>query len=180
MTRMQELNPKIQAIRQKYRGKLKDKQGRPNLEASRQQNEEVMAVYRAAGVNPAAGCLPILLQMPVFFAFYRLLSTSVELRNAPWILWIQDLAQPDPYYVLPLLMGASSVAMQRMMPTSPDPMQRRLMQLMPIMFTVFAFAFPAGLVVYWVTNNLLSMAQQALLMRTRKKRELVKQVEGKA
>lgn len=171
MGKMQELNPKVQAIRAKYRGKLKDKQGRPNLEAQRQMNEEVMKVYKSAGVNPASGCLPLLLQMPVFFALFRLLSTAVELRNAPWILWIRDLSAPDPYFILPIVMGATSLAMQRMMPSSPDPMQRRMMQMMPLVFVFFAFAFPSGLVLYWVTNNILTMGQQALLLKLKKRRE---------
>ena len=167
MTKMQELNPKMQAIRARYKHKLKDKQGKPNLEAQRQMNDEVMALYRHEGVNPASGCLPILLQMPVFFAFYRLLTLAVELRHAPWILWIQDLSMSDPYYVLPLLMGATSVLLQRMSPAPPDPVQARLMQAMPIVFTVFAFAFPSGLVVYWLTNNLLTMVQQAMILRSK-------------
>ncbi len=171
MSKMQELNPKVQAIRTKYRGKLKDRQGRPNAEAQRLMNEEVMKVYKAAGVNPAGGCLPILLQMPVFFAFFRLLSTAVELRGAPWIGWIHDLSVPDPFYILPILMGVTSVAMQKMMPAAPDPMQRRMMQLLPIMFMFFAFAFPSGLVLYWVTNNLLSMVQQGALMQLKKRRQ---------
>ncbi len=170
MSKMQELNPKVQAIRTKYRSKLKDKSGRPNLEAQRQMNEEVMSVYKNAGVNPASGCLPLLLQMPVFFAFFRVLSTAVELRDATWIGWIKDLSGPDPYFILPLLMGATSVAMQKMMPAAPDPMQRRLMQLMPIVFTVFALYFPSGLVLYWVTNNLLTMGQQALLQKMKKRK----------
>ena len=171
MGKMQELNPKVQAIRNKYRSKLKDKQGRPNPEAQRQMNEEVMKVYKTAGVNPASGCLPILLQAPVFFAFFRLLSTAVELRGAPWIGWIKDLSVPDPYYILPILMGVTSVAMQKMMPAPPDPMQRRMMQLLPIMFMFFAFAFPGGLVLYWVTNNLLSMIQQGVMMKLKQRRE---------
>jgi len=170
MGRMQELNPKVQAIRNKYRPKLKDSQGRPNPEAQRKMNEEVMAVYKEAGVNPVSGCFPMLLQMPVFFAFYQVLIRAVELRNAPWILWIQDLASADPIYILPLLMGGTSIAMQKMMPSSPDPMQRRMMQMMPIVFTVFALAFPSGLVLYWVTNNLLTMAQQAVLLKWKKRR----------
>jgi len=167
MTKMQDLNPKMQAIRARYRPKLRDKQGKPNFEAQRQMNDEVMALYRQAGVNPASGCLPILLQMPVFFAFYRLLTLAVELREAPWILWIQDLSMQDPYYVLPLLMGVTSVLLQRMSPAPPDPMQARLLQVMPIVFTIFAFAFPSGLVVYWLTNNLLTMVQQALILRNK-------------
>ncbi len=168
MTKMQELNPKVQAIRSKFRGKLKDKQGRPNIEAQRAMNEEVMAVYKEAGVNPVSGCVPILIQMPVFFAFYRLLLTAVELRGAEWIGWIHDLSNKDPYYLLPIVMGVTSLGMQRMMPSAGDPMQRRLMQMMPIMFTVFAFAFPSGLVLYWMTNNLLTMLQQALMLKLRK------------
>jgi YidC/Oxa1 family membrane protein insertase len=170
---MQELNPKVQAIRSKYRPKLKDKQGRPNVEAQRLQNEEIMALYKKAGVNPVSGCFPILLQMPVFFAFFRLLSTAVELRGADWLLWIQDLSAKDPYYILPLVMGATSVLMQKMMPQSPEPMQRRMMQLMPIMFTVFALAFPSGLVLYWVTNNLLTMVQQAVMNQVKKRKRAV-------
>ncbi len=173
MAKMQALNPKVQAIRNKYRSKIKDKQGRPNVEAQRQMNDEVMKVYKSAGVNPASGCLPILLQMPVFFAFFRLLSTAVELRGAPWIGWISDLSVPDPYYILPILMGVTSVLMQKMMPAAPDPMQRRLMQLLPIMFMFFAFAFPSGLVLYWVTNNLLSMIQQGAMMKLKARREAV-------
>lgn len=168
MNKMQELNPKMQAIRAKFRPKLKDKNGKPNFEAQKQMNDEVMALYRQAGVNPASGCLPILLQMPVFFAFYKLLTLAVELRQAPWILWIQDLSVQDPYYVLPLLMGATSVLLQRMSPAPPDPMQAKLLQIMPIVFTVFAFAFPSGLVIYWLTNNLLTMAQQALILKGNK------------
>ncbi len=171
MAKMQELNPKIQAIKQKYRGKLKDRQGRPNLEAHRAMQEEQSALMREAGVNPAASCLPLLLQMPVFFAFFRLLSTAVELRNAPWIGWIHDLSTKDPYYILPLIMGATSVAMQKMMPAAADPVQRRVIQLMPIMFTFFALAFPSGLVLYWVTNNLLSMLQQAVMLKLKQRKK---------
>ncbi len=169
MGKMQELNPKVQAIRAKYRSKLKDRQGRPNADATRQMNEEVMQIYKTAGVNPAAGCLPLLLQAPVFFAFFRLLSTAVELRNAPWIGWISDLSVADPNYVLPLVMGGTSIALQRMMPAPPDPMQRRMMQLLPVMFTFFAFQFPSGLLLYWITNNVLSMIQQGITMRVKQR-----------
>ena len=169
MTKMQELNPKVQAIRSKYKSKLRDKQGRPNLEAQRQMNEEVMGIYRNAGVNPMSGCFPMLLQMPVFFGLFKLLSIAVELRNAPWIGWIQDLSVADPYFILPIAMGASSVMMQRMMPMAGDPMQRRIMQMMPIAFTIFAFTFPSGLVLYWVTSNIFVMGQQAIILRSRNK-----------
>ena len=102
----------------------------------------------------------MLLQMPVFLALYWVLLESVEIRHAPWIFWIQDLSAKDPYFVLPLVMGASMLLMQRLQPMPTDPMQARVMQLMPIMFTLFFMIFPAGLVLYWTVNNLLSMAQQ--------------------
>lgn len=159
MQKMQELNPKMQAIKAKYRGKLKDKKGRPNSEASAKQNQEIMALYKQEGVNPAAGCLPMLLQMPVLFAFYRLLSAAVELRHSEW-LWISDLSSRDPIYVLPLVMGASMFVQQKMTPSQADPMQRKMFMLMPIMFTVLFLGFPAGMVLYWLTNNLLAIAQQ--------------------
>lgn len=170
MAKMQELNPKIQAIKAKYRGKLKDRQGRPNVEAHRAMQQEQSELFRQAGVNPAASCLPLILQMPVFFAFFKVLQTAVELRGAPWLGWIQDLSVQDPYFILPLVMGATSVAMQRMMPSAADPVQRRVIQLMPIMFTFFALYFPSGLVLYWVTNNLLSMLQQWLMLKAKSRK----------
>jgi YidC/Oxa1 family membrane protein insertase len=160
MRKMQELNPKVQKIRDKYRTKLRDKQGRPNLEMQRQMNEEVMGVYKENGVNPAGGCLPILLQMPILFAFYRLLSAAAELRGAPWMLWIQDLAVHDPYYVLPIVMGATQFLQVRMAPQAGDPMQRRIFQLMPIFMTFLFLGVPSGLVLYWLTNNVLTIVQQ--------------------
>jgi YidC/Oxa1 family membrane protein insertase len=167
MQKMQELNPKIQAIKAKYRSKLKDKQGRPNSEAQRKMNEEVMGLYKTEGVNPAGGCLPLLLQMPVLFAFYRLLSAAIELRQAPWLGWIQDLAAPDPFYILPIVMGASQFLQQKLTPSAADPMQRRIFGLMPIFFTILFLGFPSGLVLYWLTNNLLGIAQQAAYKKFR-------------
>ncbi len=160
MQRMQELNPKIQGIRQKYRSKLKDKQGRPNAEMQRKQNEEIMALYKKEGVNPAGGCLPLLLQIPVLFAFYSLLSTAIELRYAPWMGWIQDLSAPDPLLVLPIVMGATQFLQQKLTPSAADPAQRRIFMLMPIFFTILFLGFPSGLVLYWLTNNVLGIAQQ--------------------
>ncbi len=165
MQKMQQLNPKAQAIRQKYRSKLKDKQGRPNAEAQRKMNEEVMALYRSEGVSPAGGCLPMLLQMPILFAFYSLLSAAIELRHAPWVLWVRDLSAPDPLYVLPIIMGASQFIQQRMTPAAGDPMQRRLFLLMPVFFTVLFLGFPSGLVLYWLTNNVLGIIQQVVYKR---------------
>ncbi|HRR14888.1 MAG TPA: membrane protein insertase YidC, partial [Thermoanaerobaculia bacterium] len=162
MQKMQRLNPKIQAIRERYRPKLRDKQGRMNPEAQRQMNEEVMALYKAEGVNPAGGCLPMLLQIPVFFAFYSVLSTSVELWHAPWIGWIHDLSAKDPLYVLPIVMGVTQFVQQKMTPAAADPMQRRMFQLFPVIFLIFSLQFPSGLVLYWLVNNLLTIAQQAI------------------
>ncbi len=167
--KMQELNPKMQAVRNKYAGKLKDKQGRPNLEMQRKMNEEMMGLYKTEGVNPAGGCLPILLQLPVFIAFYNILPASVELRHAPWILWIHDLSAHDPYYVLPIVMGVTQFAQQMMMPPMGNPAQRKMMMMMPLVFTVLFVGFPSGLVLYWLTNNVLSIVQQVVYNRLKKK-----------
>ena len=165
MRKMQTLNPKIQGIRAKYRPKLKDKQGRPDVAMQRKMNEEVMALYKSEGVNPAGGCLPMLLQLPVFIAFYSMLPVAVELRNAPWIGWIHDLSLPDPYYALPIVMGASQLLFQRLMPSTGDKMQQRIMTLMPIFFTFLFLKFAAGLVLYWLTSNLLGIGQQLMTNR---------------
>ena len=160
MKKMQELTPRQQAIRDRYRTKLKDKQGRPNLEMQRKMNDEVMALYREHGVNPAGGCLPLLLQMPILFAFYRLLGTAAELRGAPWILWIRDLSAADPYLVLPIVMGLTQFLQVRLSPQTGDPMQRRMFMLMPLFMTFLFLKFPSGLVLYWLTNNVLTILQQ--------------------
>jgi YidC/Oxa1 family membrane protein insertase len=165
MRKMQVLNPKMQSIRERYRPKLKDKQGRPNLDMQRKMNEEIMALYKVEGVNPAGGCLPLLIQMPILFAFYRLLSTSVDLHNAPWMLWIHDLSAQDPYFILPLVMGATQFAQVFYAPQSGDPAQRRLFLLMPLFMLVFFLSAPSGLVLYWLTNNVLTIAQQAVYNR---------------
>lgn len=162
MKKMQELNPKVQAIRERYKSKLKDKQGKPNLEMQRKMNDEVMGLYREAGVNPVGGCLPILLQMPILFAFFNLLTAAVELRNAPWMLWIADLSSKDPYYVLPIVMGATQWLQVRMAPQSGDPLQRRMFEMMPIVMTVMFIGVPSGLVLYWLTNNVLTILQQTI------------------
>jgi len=163
MRKMQKLNPQMQAIRAKWRGKLRDKQGKMNLDAQRQMNEEMQNLYKTAGVNPAGGCLPMILQMPVLFAFYQLLTASVELRGQPWILWITDLTQP--FWPLAVVMGATQFIQQRMTPMAGDPMQRRLMQAMPLVWTLFFLKFPSGLVLYWLTNNVLTILQQGILNR---------------
>ena len=169
MQKMQQINPQMQAIRAKWRGKLRDKQGKMNLEAQRQMNEEMQKLYREAGVNPVGGCLPMLLQMPVLFAFYQLLYSAVELRGEPWILWITDLTQP--FWPLAVVMGGTQFLQMRLMPATGDPMQRRLMMMMPIVFTIFFLGFPSGLVLYWLTNNVLTIAQQGLYNRWKKQQE---------
>ena len=168
MRKMQELNPKVQAIRDRYRTKLRDKQGKPNLESQRKMNEEVMAVYKEAGVNPAGGCFPLLLQMPILWAFYSLLSTAVDLRKAPWIFWIKDLSVQDPYLVLPIIMGITQFLQARLGPQAADPMQRRMFQLMPLFMTVIFVSFPSGLVLYWLTNNVLTILQLQVYNRMQK------------
>ncbi len=153
MANMRRVQPKLQDIREQY---AEDKQ---------KQSQAMMELYRKEKINPMGGCLPILVQMPVFIALYWVLMESVELRHAPFMLWIDDLSVMDPYFVLPLMMGASMWFMQKLNPPPPDPMQAKIMQWLPIIFTFFFLWFPAGLVLYWVVNNLLSMAQQYVITR---------------
>ena len=128
--------------------------------------QEMMALYKKEGANPFGGCLPLVLQMPVFLALYWVLYESVELRHAPFMLWIEDLAAPDPWFVLPILYAASFYVMQLLQPPPADPMQAKVMKMMPIMFTVLFLFFPAGLVLYWLVNNVLSLAQQWYITRS--------------
>jgi YidC/Oxa1 family membrane protein insertase len=128
-------------------------------------SQEMMALYKKEKVNPLGGCLPMLLPMPIFLALYWVLFESVELRQAPFVMWIHDLTAMDPYFVLPLAMGVSMYLQQLMSPAMGDPMQQKVMRLMPIMFTVLFLFFPSGLVLYWLVNNLLSIAQQWFVMR---------------
>lgn len=128
-------------------------------------SQEMMALYKREKINPLGGCLPILVQMPVFISLYWVLFESVQLRHAPFMLWIQDLSQMDPYFILPILMGASMFIQMSLNPTPPDPMQAKIMKLMPLIFTVFFLWFPAGLVLYWLVNNILSISQQWYITR---------------
>ena len=153
MANMRRVQPQLVSIRERY---ADDKQ---------KQSQEMMNLYRKEKINPLSGCLPILVQMPVFIALYWVLMESVELRQAPFFGWIKDLSVMDPYFILPLIMGASMWFQQKLAPPPPDPMQARVMQWMPIIFTFFFLWFPAGLVLYWVTNNLLSIAQQWVITR---------------
>ncbi len=124
-----------------------------------------MGLFRKEKINPLGGCLPILVQMPVFIALYWVLLESVELRQAPWILWIQDMSTADPYFVLPLLMGISMFIQQKLNPAPVDPIQAKVMMMLPFVFTIFFAFFPAGLVIYWVVNNTLSIIQQWYITR---------------
>ena len=153
MARMRKVQPRIMAIREEY---ANDKA---------KQSQAMMELYKKEKINPLGGCFPILVQMPVFIALYWVLMESVELRQAPFALWIDDLSVMDPYFVLPILMGASMFYMQKLNPAPPDPMQAKIMQWMPIVFTFFFLWFPAGLVLYWLCNNLLSMGQQYIINR---------------
>jgi YidC/Oxa1 family membrane protein insertase len=153
MAKMKAINPKVMEMRER----LKDK--------PQQMQQEMMRMYREEKVNPLGGCLPIVVQIPFFIALYWVLLSSVEMRNAPWIGWIKDLAAMDPYYILPLLMTASTMFQTWLNPTPPDPVQAKMMWIMPLVFSVMFFFFPAGLVLYWLTNNVLSIAQQWYINR---------------
>jgi len=153
MKAMQKLQPQMAKMREKYSS---DKQ---------RLNQEMMALYKENRVNPLGGCLPMLIQIPVFFALYQLLLHSIELRHAPFMLWITDLSAKDPYYVTPLIMGATMFIQQKMSPTTMEPMQAKMMMMMPVVFTFLFLNFPSGLVVYWLVNNVLTIAQQYLINR---------------
>lgn len=148
MAKMRKLAPRMKALQERF------KDDRQAL------SQAMMDLYKREKINPAAGCLPILIQMPFFFAFYWVLIESVEMRQAPFLLWIDDLSVRDPFFVLPVLMGAAMLFQMRLSPAPPDPVQARVMQIMPIVFTVFFAFFPAGLVIYWLTNTVLSILQQ--------------------
>jgi YidC/Oxa1 family membrane protein insertase len=153
MAKMKLVTPKMTAIRERYKG---DPQ---------QMNVAMMELYKTEKINPLGGCLPILVQIPVFIALYWVLLASVEMRHAPWLGWIQDLAAPDPWYILPVVMAVSMFVQTKLNPTPPDPIQAKVMMFMPIAFSVMFFFFPAGLVLYWVVNNLLSIAQQWVITK---------------
>jgi YidC/Oxa1 family membrane protein insertase len=151
MGKMKAINPKIMEMRER----LKDN--------PQQMQMEMMRIYREEKVNPLGGCLPIAVQIPFFIALYWVLLSSVEMRNAPWVGWVHDLAAPDPWFILPLLMTATSMFQTWLNPTPPDPIQAKMMWFMPLAFSVMFFFFPAGLVLYWLSNNILSIAQQWMI-----------------
>ncbi|UUZ78147.1 membrane protein insertase YidC [Polaromonas sp. P1(28)-13] len=148
MAKMKAINPKIMEMRER----LKDK--------PQEMQQQMMKIYREEKVNPMGGCFPIMIQIPVFIALYWVLLSSVEMRDAPWILWIKDLSAPDPFFILPVVMTLTTMLQTALNPAPPDPMQAKLMWFMPLIFSVMFFFFPAGLVLYWITNNILSIAQQ--------------------
>jgi YidC/Oxa1 family membrane protein insertase len=151
MAKMKAINPKIMEMRERLKGN------------PQQMQQEMMKIYREEKVNPMGGCFPIMIQIPVFIALYWVLLSSVEMRNAPWIGWIQDLSTPDPYFILPVVMTLTTLLQTALNPAPPDPMQAKLMWMMPLIFSVMFFFFPAGLVLYWITNNVLSIAQQWMI-----------------
>ncbi len=153
MAKMRKVAPKLQSLKERYG---EDRQG---------MSQAMMRMYKEEKINPLGGCLPILVQIPVFIALYWVLLESVEMRNAPFALWITNLSEQDPYYILPLLMGASMYIQQKLNPAPMDPMQQKIFQFMPVMFTVFFLWFPSGLVLYWVVNNTLSIAQQWVITK---------------
>ncbi len=148
MAKMKAVNPKIMEMRER----LKDK--------PQEMQQQMMKIYKEEKVNPMGGCFPIMIQIPVFIALYWVLLSSVEMRGAPWVLWIKDLSTPDPYFILPVVMTLTTMLQTALNPAPPDPLQAKLMWFMPLIFSVMFFFFPSGLVLYWITNNILSIAQQ--------------------
>jgi YidC/Oxa1 family membrane protein insertase len=171
--KMKRVQPKVKALRERYHRLERKEAEKGNVRGRHQvrqrMNEEMMELYKEEGINPLgslSGCLPLLLQLPILYAFYAILTISIELRRSRFLLWITDLSQKDPYYVTPIIMGATMLVQQLMTSSSiPDPAQRRMMLIMPIMFTYFFINLPSGLVLYWLTSNLLGIAQQYFINR---------------
>jgi YidC/Oxa1 family membrane protein insertase len=159
MRKMQQVQPKVNALREKHKKAKTDPAARQKL------NEEMMKLYQVEGINPMSGCFPILLQLPILWAFYSLLSQAIELRGAEWILWIHDLSSKDPYYLTPILMTITMVIQQKLTPTTVDPVQARVLMIMPFVFGFIFKDFPSGLVLYWLVQNVLSIIQQILTNR---------------
>jgi YidC/Oxa1 family membrane protein insertase len=153
MKAMQTLQPEMKKLRDKFSD---DKEGL---------NRKMMELYKEHRVNPLGGCLPMLVQIPVFFALYKVLLDTIELRHAPFMFWITDLSIKDPYYITPLVMGLTMFIQQKLTPSTMDPMQAKMMMAMPVVFTFMFLNFPAGLVIYWLVNNLLTIFQQYLIYK---------------
>jgi YidC/Oxa1 family membrane protein insertase len=167
MAHLREIAPRMQALKDKFGD---DKQ---------KLQQAMMEMYRTEKINPMGGCLPILVQIPVFISLYWVLLGSVELRHAPFFGWIQDLSATDPYFVLPILMGATMIIQTFLNPPPTDPIQAKVMKIMPVLFSVFFFFFPAGLVLYWLVNNILSIWQQWAINRMIHAEALAKKGHGK-
>ncbi|HYC62655.1 MAG TPA: membrane protein insertase YidC [Thermoanaerobaculia bacterium] len=157
MKKMQKVQPKVEAIKAKY------KKSKTDADQRQKMNVEMMALYQKEGINPMAGCLPILLQLPIFWGFYNLLSRAIELRGAPWILWIRDLSDKDPTYILPILMTATMFIQTYITPSTGDPAQRKIFLMMPLVFGFLFKDFPSGLVLYWLVQNVLTIVQQMIM-----------------
>lgn len=162
MAHMRVLGPKLQKLKEQYGD---DRQ---------RLHQAMMDLYKTEKVNPLGGCLPVLVQIPVFISLYWVLLASVEMRHAPFMLWIHDLSAADPYYVLPIIMGITMLIQTKLNPTPPDPIQAKVMMVMPFAFSIFFFFFPAGLVLYWVVNNTLSIAQQWQITRSAEQEQAAK------
>jgi YidC/Oxa1 family membrane protein insertase len=158
MRKMAKVQPKVKEIQAKYKKKKSDPQARAKM------NQEMMALYKEEGVNPMAGCLPLLIQLPLLWALYRLFLHAIELRHAPFVLWITDLSAKDPLYVTPILMTATMWLQQRLAPQAGDPQQQRLMRMMPLIFGIMFLQFPSGLVLYWLANNVITIVQQEITL----------------
>jgi len=157
MKKIQKVQPKMEAIKARY------KKSKTDAEQRQKMNQEMMKLYQVEGINPAGGCLPMLIQFPIFLGFYNLLAHSIELRHAPWIFWIHDLSAKDPYYVLPILMGAAMFVQQKITPATADPAQRRMFYFLPLVFTWIFKEFATGLVLYWLVQNILTIVQQLIM-----------------
>jgi YidC/Oxa1 family membrane protein insertase len=157
MKKMQRVQPKMEVIKNKY------KKAKTDPEQRQKMNVEMMQLYQKEGINPMAGCLPLVLQLPILWGFYNLLSQAIELRGAPWILWIRDLSEKDPTYVLPILMTATMFIQTYITPTTADPMQRKIFLAMPLVFGIMFKEFPSGLVLYWLVQNVLTIIQQLIM-----------------
>jgi YidC/Oxa1 family membrane protein insertase len=157
MRKMQKLQPKVEAIKSRYKKAKSDPEQRQKM------NMDVMKLYQTEGVNPMGGCLPMVLQLPIFWGFYGLLSRAIELRGAPFILWIHDLSTKDPYYITPILMTITMFIQQTLTPTTVDPAQKRMFMIMPLLFGFFFKELPSGLVIYWLVQNILGIVQQLIM-----------------
>ncbi|NOZ95587.1 MAG: membrane protein insertase YidC [Acidobacteria bacterium] len=166
MRKMQKIQPKVKAIQEKYKKSKSDPQARTKM------NQEVMELYKVEGVNPMGGCLPMLIQLPILWALYTLFAYAIELRHAPFIFWITDLSAKDPYYITPILMTFTMWLQQKLAPQAGDPQQQKMFRMMPLIFGIMFLGFPSGLVLYWLTNNVLTIVQQEVTLHLIGERQL--------